>query len=538
MKKVLSILICIVCLAGLQSHAQTITNTDLLKIKAEEKRIADSTELSLRQIAFKKRQDSIAEIMKQRQEDRVERMDSIRKARLEQRQNELQQKRDYINRKKERAQIRDSVARESKKAAAARKAYLKSLKNKKPEENKKETIKKEVVKKEKKKKEEAPKKEPEKKKDKKGITQEKNNDKKQEAEKLAQQKKQEADSIAAAKREAENNNKQIEKSTPIITTKRDVQLGGFNKNGRFLERPEAKKTFFSFQIGASNCLTDLGGNSRVENNLFDDVNFRDNTFFYGFSLSHLRREAIGLRVNYVFGTIGASDKNTFFTAEADPSYNRYVRNLDFQSKINEGSLMLEVHPFKFLNYKSALHQSYLQPYFLVGIGTYSFNPQGSYYDPILDEDVWVDLQPLGTEGQGSSQFPNRTPYKLSQWNIPYGVGFNYEISRTINLGLELVARKLFTDYLDDVSTSYVDPIIFDQRLTPENAELAKILNNKSKLVDAGREFGVGDMRGNPGANDMYFSISGRISIKLNKNKKTEAQTKRGFYRYDDNEICE
>ena len=301
------------------------------------------------------------------------------------------------------------------------------------------------------------------------------------------------------------------------------------------EPPEKKKTFLSFQLGSSNYLGDLGGNSDLQNNILGDIDFKENTFFYGFSLTHLRKEAIGLRLSYVFGKIAGSDKNTYFQNTDDPSYSRFVRNLDFQTQINEGSLMLEIHPFKFFSYKKGLHNSYLQPYALIGVGRYSFNPQGSYFDPILEENVWVDLQPLSLEGQGMAEFPDRKVYKLSQWNIPYGFGFNYEISRTVSLGLEYVGRILFTDYLDDVSTSFIDPALFDNYLTPENAELARILNNKSKSVDATRAYKPGQQRGSD-SKDLYFSINARLSIKISKNK-NKRNVKR-LFKYDDNEICE
>ena len=202
--------------------------------------------------------------------------------------------------------------------------------------------------------------------------------------------------------------------------------------------------------------------------------------------------------------------------------------------------MLELHPLKFFSYQKKIHNSYLQPYFLVGIGNYSFNPQGSYYDQILDEDVWVDLQPLSLEGQGMTEFPDRKPYKLNQWNIPFGFGFNYEISPSIKLGLEYVGRKLFTDYLDDVNTTYIDPTLFDTYLTPSNAIIARNVNNKSKLIDASKAYNVGDQRGSSTNNDTYFSVSARMIIKLNKNKNKGIKKKRNnlFYRYDDYEICE
>lgn len=654
LKKIVVIIVGIFCFANLQSSAQALSSQDSITLKAKLKQTADSTRMALQKIALKKRADSIAAVIKQRQIDRKRKADSIRIAKKKQRAQTKKQHQEFVFRKKERERIRDSVAKESKRAAAARKAYLKSQKGKKKksavakkvkdsdnksEENKKkadrltrekkqqekilkeqekerrrkleyanakrkkaikdsiknqkkkaaalkkansklekekQTVKKKtdrnkqdtdnkVSEKEKKKlakqKEDREKEEKRKRayaiskrkkavKDslrraKKALVKQKkngktsdstklsndNNEKKEQA--LAKQKKVHQDSI----RQSIKQEKRARDTSRIASIYKDDYVRS-NYSVRKLSRepPDKKKTYLAFQFGSSNYLGDLGGNSALENNPFGNINFKENTYFYGFSLSHIRREAVGLRFSYVFGKIAGSDKNTYFKDLSDPSYSRYVRNLDFQTSINEGSLMLELYPFKFLSYKTRLHNSYFQPYGLIGIGNYSFNPQGSYFDPILEENVWIDLQPLMLEGQGMTEHPDRETYKLSQWNIPFGFGFTYEISPTISLGLESVGRVLFTDYLDDVSTNFINPTLFDTYLSEENAELAKILNNKSKLINADRAYTPGQQRGNSNSNDFYFSVSGRLIIKLNRNKKAKAI--KPFFKYDDNEICD
>src|SRR5690606_13448162 len=68
----------------------------------------------------------------------------------------------------------------------------------------------------------------------------------------------------------------------------------------------------------------------------------------------------------------------------------------------------------------------------------------------------VFLKPLSTEGQGLPQYPDRKPYKLTQFAIPFGAGVKFRVSRNTVLAYEVGLRKIFTDYLDDVSTTYVD----------------------------------------------------------------------------------
>ena len=74
----------------------------------------------------------------------------------------------------------------------------------------------------------------------------------------------------------------------------------------------------------------------------------------------------------------------------------------------------------------------------------TFNPQSQ---------DGIELQPLGTEGQNAG-FDGRSPYNLWSVTIPFGFGFKWSVSEKVGLAFEWGMRKTFTDYLDDVSTSY------------------------------------------------------------------------------------
>ena len=65
-------------------------------------------------------------------------------------------------------------------------------------------------------------------------------------------------------------------------------------------------------------------------------------------------------------------------------------------------------------------------------------------------------KPLSTEGQGLADFPGQKPYHLTQFALPFGIGLRYALSDNVHIGFELSDRKTFTDYLDDVSSHYVD----------------------------------------------------------------------------------
>lgn len=245
-------------------------------------------------------------------------------------------------------------------------------------------------------------------------------------------------------------------------------------------------------LGAMNAITDLGGQQRKSKQYLNEINWKNTTNCAGVYLGVMYKEVVGVRLEATWGTVKAYDS---LLQKGTPRFNR---NLSFQSSIREVSMMVEFHPLKLRYYETDPPR--LSPYLAVGVGYYSFNPQGYL------NGNWVDLQPLRTEGQGFTEFPDRRPYRLSQANICGGLGVKYELAGSLNLRLEWIHRYLFTDYLDDVSRSYIDPALFSKYLTPVQAAQAKILykrgirNNKN--------------RGEAENNDTYFSINLKLGIML------------------------
>lgn len=287
-----------------------------------------------------------------------------------------------------------------------------------------------------------------------------------------------------------------------------------------------KATYLSVFYGPSMYIGDLGGRSATGSTFFQDFSFKKKTTFGGVAISHLRKEALGFRFAYSSGSIAGGDEDAVFKNIDDPAYQRYKRNLNFKSVIKEWSLMLEILPLKFLHRQSRWHRVQFQPYLMAGIGRFRFNPQGSYYDQIGSDQVWVDLQPLRTEGQGMNEFPGRSLYATTQFNLPYGLGVSYPLGRNTSLAFEFIGRKLFTDYLDDVSGNFIDPALFDRYFNKSTAETAKLVSNKSAIIDPDHPFQAGDQRGNASTTDAYYSFQFRFSIQINKEKKKVPQQKR------------
>lgn len=188
------------------------------------------------------------------------------------------------------------------------------------------------------------------------------------------------------------------------------------------------------------------------------------------------------RLGANIGTIGADDANS------NDEYQQR-RNLSFKSKILEGHLLFE---FNFFPYQIANPQSRFTPFIFGGLSLFHFNPKAE-----INGD-WVDLQPLGTEGQGTSAYPDRSKYKRLTIAIPFGGGVKIKFSRRFGMTIEAGARRLYTDYLDDVSTTYADKSV----LLAENGELSAQLSDRS--VDGQLGNNENRQRGNASDRDWYM----------------------------------
>ena len=190
-----------------------------------------------------------------------------------------------------------------------------------------------------------------------------------------------------------------------------------------------------------------------------------------------------LRGNAIIGWVKAADADSDVPSQLD-------RNLSFSSVVMEFSLVGE---FNFFRYAPGDMKRPFTPYIYGGIALFKFNPKAD-----LDGTKY-ELQPLGTEGQGTTFYPDRKKYSLTTGSIPFGLGVKANISKHFAVGLEWGMRYTFTDYLDDVSTVYADPDIIEQ----ERGEIARQLADRSlsQVPNADKQ------RGNSTTNDWYsFSL--------------------------------
>ncbi|RZL13114.1 MAG: hypothetical protein EOO89_18205 [Pedobacter sp.] len=265
-------------------------------------------------------------------------------------------------------------------------------------------------------------------------------------------------------------------------------------------------------FGPTFFLGDLGGNAGKGTRFVKDVNLELTKMMKGAFVTVYPTDWLGLRVAGQYTFVSGKD----YTINSDGVHEswRKQRNLDFKSNMWEVYGAIELYPtLLFRKYND--YDPRLKPYGFVGVGLFHFDPQGSL-TATNGTQTWYKLHPLRTEGQGMAEYPNKKPYNLTQMNVPMGFGLKYDLSEKVTVGAELLYRHTFTDYIDDVSTTYIDPFYFGQYLNPQDAAVARKIHDKMYgiVTPTVSRYAPGTQRGNANQNDAYFSTLVKIGIKL------------------------
>jgi hypothetical protein len=261
---------------------------------------------------------------------------------------------------------------------------------------------------------------------------------------------------------------------------------------------------FGLTGGVMNSFTDLGGKKGKGGNFIKDLCWKTARPAYGGYIMGTYKDVLGIRLEMTVGKVAGFD--SILKNVASSTYGRYERNLSFESKISEFQLGLEFYPLNLRSPDTDGEPLRLSPYGTVGASYYSFDPQANL------NGQWYSLQPLHTEGQGFKEYRDRKPYKLHQINYTMGMGLKYELSPMFNIRVELLHRILTTDYLDDVSTTYIDPNLFSNYLTPNQAAIVQKLYNRKPELNPNDGTLPGDQRGDPSDKDAYFTIMLKIGV--------------------------
>ncbi len=204
-------------------------------------------------------------------------------------------------------------------------------------------------------------------------------------------------------------------------------------------------------------------------------------------------DKVMLRGGLTYAIVGGADR---FSDKP----NLVLRNLAFETKIIEFSALAEYYIF-------SLNDRRYSPYIFGGLAIYKFNPYA--FQPGSTEKIY--LRPLSTEGQGISGYPDK-PYSLTQLALPFGGGLKFAVTDNFRVGLELGMRKLFTDYLDDISKNFADPA----DLLAAKGQLSVDMSYREDEVPGGNPAypSKGAMRGNPKSKDWYYFSGLHLTYRL------------------------
>ena len=237
------------------------------------------------------------------------------------------------------------------------------------------------------------------------------------------------------------------------------------------------------------------GSTNYLGDLDDDLTFRFTKLGFGADATYRLNPFMSARLGFFHGWASAADS-------VSNNVPRNRRNLSFRTPITDvnATLIFDFIP----NDRRFNYRPPYTPYVFVGLSLFRFNPQTQF------NGQWIDLKPLGTEGQetGLAKYP--APYDLVQVAIPFGAGMRFKLSDQVDLELETGFRKTFTDYIDDVSGQYVAPEDLDL-LTPLAQQLTDRIDRVQYPDGAAIVNGI---RGDASQTDWYVYTAVRINFIL------------------------
>ena len=267
------------------------------------------------------------------------------------------------------------------------------------------------------------------------------------------------------------------------------------------QRWKRQRYEFSFGIGITNFLGELGGANQIGTHYFKDLEWSQSRLAVAVGLRYKLSNYLALKSHLSYGRVSGNDNLT------EENF-RHYRNLSFFSDIYEFNINFEGafqqeqigHRYHLSKIRGAIGYE-IYTYAFIGAGIFHMDPKTEYKGSVYR------LQPIGTEGEGL--LPSRPKYSLWQFCIPVGIGFKYTLGRQWGVGLELGIRKTFTDYIDDVSTTYFDFSSYPGQFDPLAPKLADRSNGSRPDNTL-----PGSQRGDNRQNDSYMFAIFSINYKI------------------------
>ena len=239
----------------------------------------------------------------------------------------------------------------------------------------------------------------------------------------------------------------------------------------------------------------FGGLANYSGDLQDRaLTFQQARYSFGLWASYDINPYVMLRGGLHVAKVGADDR-----FQRNPA--NQLRNLSFQTNIIELHAGAEYH---FLGMDNRV----FSPYVFGGLGGFYYNPYA--FDQGGNK---VFLKPLSTEGQGVAGYPDRQPYSLTQFTVPFGVGVRMVLTDRVDVGVEFGYRKTFTDYMDDVSRSYIDQNALLLARGPKAVEMA--FRTPELPTHSNDPYPVNlEKRGSPQYKDNYYFFGLTLTYRL------------------------
>jgi len=274
-------------------------------------------------------------------------------------------------------------------------------------------------------------------------------------------------------------------------------------------------------IGSSNYLGEMGGKDKDARAHIIDLQMPKTRYAIGAFFRYQTHPLYAFRGNLFYGRLTGDDALSNITG-------RRTRNLQFRTHILELSVVAELEMIQLIsnlksggavrNFLGAKYTAF-SVFLYAGVGLFHFEPKAELIRGSKD---WIKLRPLATEGQGvvkDEKGKDTKKYKPIQLAIPIGLQVTYSRNQALRFGLEIGTRWTSTDYLDDASTLYPDPSVFNGDATAialSNRSVEYIKDNPptendQDILDMHQP---GSIRGNPKNHDFYFFTTFVVSYNL------------------------
>ena len=239
-------------------------------------------------------------------------------------------------------------------------------------------------------------------------------------------------------------------------------------------------------LGAANYLGDMGGDELTRRDFISDMKISQTRLAAGGFVRYKISPLIAVKGSINYLRLKGADS-------LSDNYGRYGRNLNFRNDLIEASAEAQFFFYEINDIgRTYRYRNDFRAFAGIGFAAFMHNPKAEY------NGEYVALRPLKTEGVEYGRF---------SFAVPLSAGFYFTLDKRYRIGWNLSWRTAFTDYIDDVSTTYADPATLGSPLAVELANRSDenpiVLNDPVYFA----QYMPGEKRGDPTHNDSYLSTT-------------------------------